>query len=86
MLGVDTVSYPDEREEVLIFQVNILYTHKPDPDTPVEESARAFDKHFRAGRFKEAGGSGNEGLLTDSFSAWALQLYDGSDERMADPV
>jgi len=34
-------------------QVNILYAHFPDPNTPVEESARAFDKHYRAGLFKE---------------------------------
>lgn len=34
-------------------RVNVLYAHFPDPDTRVEESARAFDKHFRAGRFKE---------------------------------
>lgn len=34
-------------------QVNILYAHFPDPKTPVVESARAFDKHFRAGIFKE---------------------------------
>jgi aflatoxin B1 aldehyde reductase len=33
--------------------VNILYAHFPDPNTLVEESARAFDKHYRAGRFKE---------------------------------
>lgn len=34
-------------------QVNILYAHFPDPNTPVEESARAFDKHYRDGIFKE---------------------------------
>ena len=34
-------------------QVNVLYAHFPDPKTPVEESARAFDKHYRAGLFKE---------------------------------
>ncbi len=34
-------------------QVNILYAHFTDPNTPVEESARAFDKHYRAGLFKE---------------------------------
>lgn len=33
--------------------VNILFAHFPDPDTPVEESARAFDGHYRAGLFKE---------------------------------
>ncbi|KAL5325476.1 hypothetical protein ACEPPN_006602 [Leptodophora sp. 'Broadleaf-Isolate-01'] len=36
-------------------QVNILYTHAPDTATPVEETARAFDKHFRAGKFKKLG-------------------------------
>lgn len=35
--------------------VNILYVHTPDPITPIAESARAFDKHFRAGKFKELG-------------------------------
>jgi aflatoxin B1 aldehyde reductase len=34
-------------------QCNILYAHFPDPNTPVEESARAFDKHYRAGLFRE---------------------------------
>jgi aflatoxin B1 aldehyde reductase len=32
-----------------IEKVHIMYTHLPDPTTPAEESARAFDKHFRAG-------------------------------------
>lgn len=34
-------------------QVNILYSHVPDPKVPIEESARAFDKQYRAGHFKE---------------------------------
>ena len=34
-------------------KVNILHTNVPDPVTPIEESARAFDKHFRAGHFNE---------------------------------
>ncbi|KAH7311092.1 putative aldo/keto reductase [Rhexocercosporidium sp. MPI-PUGE-AT-0058] len=38
-----------------IEQVNILYTHAPDTATPAEETARAFDKHFRAGKFKKLG-------------------------------
>lgn len=34
-------------------KVNIVYTHYSDPVTPAEESARAFDKHFRAGHFEK---------------------------------
>ena len=34
-------------------KVNVLYAHTPDPETPIEESAKAFDKHFRAGHFKQ---------------------------------
>jgi aflatoxin B1 aldehyde reductase len=30
-------------------KVHIMYAHCSDPDTPAGESARAFDKHFRAG-------------------------------------
>lgn len=30
-------------------KVHIMYAHCPDPTTPVEESARAFDTHVRAG-------------------------------------
>jgi aflatoxin B1 aldehyde reductase len=29
-------------------KVHIMYAHCSDPDTPAEESARAFDKHLRA--------------------------------------
>ncbi|CZT12293.1 related to aflatoxin B1 aldehyde reductase [Rhynchosporium agropyri] len=36
-------------------QVNVLYAHAPDSSTPAEETARAFDKHFRAGSFKKLG-------------------------------
>jgi aflatoxin B1 aldehyde reductase len=32
-----------------IEQVNIMYAHCSDPETPAEESARAFDKHLQAG-------------------------------------
>ncbi|RFU31699.1 hypothetical protein B7463_g4654, partial [Scytalidium lignicola] len=31
-------------------EVNILYSHGPDPITPAEETARAYDKHYRAGK------------------------------------
>jgi len=30
-------------------KVHIMYAHCSDPETPAEESARAFDKHLRAG-------------------------------------
>ena len=30
-------------------KVNTMYAHCPDPETSPEESAKAFDKHFRAG-------------------------------------
>ncbi|KAH8816132.1 putative aldo/keto reductase [Xylogone sp. PMI_703] len=36
-------------------QVNILYSHGPDPTTPPEETARAYDKHYHAGRCKAIG-------------------------------
>ncbi|PVH74887.1 putative aldo/keto reductase [Cadophora sp. DSE1049] len=36
-------------------KVNILYAHAPDPSTSAEETARAFDKQFRAGKFKKLG-------------------------------
>jgi aryl-alcohol dehydrogenase-like predicted oxidoreductase len=34
-------------------KVNVLYAHLPDPVTPIEESVRAFDSHFRRGDCKE---------------------------------
>ncbi|KAH7336452.1 NADP-dependent oxidoreductase domain-containing protein [Rhexocercosporidium sp. MPI-PUGE-AT-0058] len=37
--------------------VNILYAHAPDPATTAEETARAFDKQFRARKFKKLGRS-----------------------------
>jgi aryl-alcohol dehydrogenase-like predicted oxidoreductase len=62
---------------------NILYAHFPDPDTPVEESARAFDKHYRAGLFREV-----HPQLTISFwastnlVAWLMQSLIRASERM----
>jgi aflatoxin B1 aldehyde reductase len=33
--------------------VRILYAHKPDPDTPLEETTAAFQEQFMAGKFKK---------------------------------
>jgi aryl-alcohol dehydrogenase-like predicted oxidoreductase len=32
-------------------KVNVLYCHAPDKKTPIAEQARAFDEHYREGRF-----------------------------------
>lgn len=32
-------------------KVNVLYCHAPDKSTPISEQARAFDEHYRKGRF-----------------------------------
>lgn len=64
-------------------QCNILYAHFPDPNTPVEESARAFDKHYRAGLFREV-----HPQLTITFwasnnsVAWLMQSLLRASERM----
>lgn len=34
-------------------KVNVLHCHTPDTKTPVEETALAFDKLFRQGKFKK---------------------------------
>ncbi len=34
-------------------KVHILYAHVPDAKTPLEETARAFDTQFKAGRFEK---------------------------------
>ena len=34
-------------------QVHLLYCHGPDEETPVEETAAAFDKLFREGKFSK---------------------------------
>ncbi|CZR63649.1 related to aflatoxin B1 aldehyde reductase [Phialocephala subalpina] len=52
--GIDA-SVKKSFELLGVDQVNILYSHVPDEKVPVEESARAFDKHYRAGRFKQLG-------------------------------
>lgn len=31
----------------------MLYCHAPDPDTPIEETAAAFDEVYRQGKFKK---------------------------------
>ncbi|KAK0105021.1 hypothetical protein ONS95_004610 [Cadophora gregata] len=36
-------------------KVNILYAHAPDTATPIEETAKGFDKQFRAGKFEKLG-------------------------------
>lgn len=64
-------------------QVNILYAHFPDPNTPVEESARAFDKHYRAGLFKEVLPSPTFPFGTaNSVVAWLMQSLPRTNERM----
>ncbi|KAE8446463.1 hypothetical protein EG329_011926 [Mollisiaceae sp. DMI_Dod_QoI] len=52
--GIDA-SVKKSLELLGVEKVNILYSHVPDKDTPVEESARAFDKHYRAGHFEKLG-------------------------------
>ena len=32
-------------------KVNVLYCHAPDKKTPIAEQARAFDEHYKKGRF-----------------------------------
>ena len=34
--------------------VNVLYAHRPDPQTPVEEQAAGLDAQYRKGLFKKA--------------------------------
>jgi aflatoxin B1 aldehyde reductase len=34
-------------------QINILYCHMPDPDTPVKETATALDFHYKLKHFKK---------------------------------
>ncbi|KUJ08208.1 putative aldo/keto reductase [Mollisia scopiformis] len=36
-------------------RVNILYSHSPDKEVPIGESAKGFDVQYRAGRFEELG-------------------------------
>lgn len=50
--GIDA-SVKKSLELLGVDQVNILYSHAPDKKVPAEESARAFDKHYRAGHFKQ---------------------------------
>jgi aflatoxin B1 aldehyde reductase len=50
--NIDT-SFQKTFELIGVKKLNIIYTHVSDPVTPAEESARAFDKHFRAGHFEK---------------------------------
>ena len=34
-------------------RVRVYYAHSPDPSTPIEEQARAFDVQYRAGKFEK---------------------------------
>ncbi|KAF8858732.1 putative aldo/keto reductase [Acephala macrosclerotiorum] len=52
--GIDA-SVKKSLELLGVHQINILYSHVPDEKVPAEESARAFDKHYRAGHFKQLG-------------------------------
>ncbi|KAK4206077.1 NADP-dependent oxidoreductase domain-containing protein [Rhypophila decipiens] len=36
-------------------KVRIMYVHAPEPKTPVEETAAAFDRQFREGKFEKLG-------------------------------
>ena len=33
-------------------KVRTIYSHKPDPNTPIEETAAAYHKHYLAGKFE----------------------------------
>ncbi|KAA6410622.1 MAG: hypothetical protein FRX48_06044 [Lasallia pustulata] len=36
-------------------KLDVYYAHFPDPETPAEETAAAFDKHYRSGAFSKLG-------------------------------
>ena len=46
-------------------KVNTLYCHGPDFETPIAEQARAFDEHYKRGRFRYV----CVGMSTDPHSA-----------------
>ncbi|KAJ6512047.1 NADP-dependent oxidoreductase domain-containing protein [Mycena vitilis] len=48
-------SVTDSLEALRIKKINVLYSHRPDPSTPLETQAAALDDQFKLGRFKELG-------------------------------
>jgi aryl-alcohol dehydrogenase-like predicted oxidoreductase len=53
--------------------IDLYQAHMPDPDTPIEETLRAFDDLVRAGKVRYVGCS--------NYQAWQLALALGAGER-----
>ncbi len=53
--------------------IDLYYAHMPDPETPIDESLRAFDDLVRAGKVRYVGCS--------NFPAWQVALALGASER-----
>ena len=54
--------------------VDIFYSHRPDPDTPLEETILALDQAVRAGKALYAGISSYSGAMTDAAMKLAREL------------
>ena len=54
--------------------VDIFYSHRPDPDTPLEETIGALDSAVRAGKALYAGISSYNGAMTDAALKVAREL------------
>lgn len=54
--------------------VDIFYSHRPDPDTPLEETIGALDQAVRSGKALYAGISSYNGKMTDAAMKQAREL------------
>ncbi|WZO99373.1 aldo/keto reductase [Isosphaeraceae bacterium EP7] len=54
--------------------IDLYQAHGPDPETPIEESLRAFDDLVRSGKVRYVGCS--------NYAAWQLALADGTADRL----
>src|SRR5512142_2707117 len=55
--------------------VDIFYSHRPDPDTPLEETIGALDSAVRAGKALYVGISSYNGAMTVAATAIARELH-----------
>jgi aryl-alcohol dehydrogenase-like predicted oxidoreductase len=53
--------------------IDLYYAHTPDPDTPIDETLRAFDDLVRSGKVRYVGCS--------NYAAWQVALALGTSER-----
>ncbi|KAF8208701.1 NADP-dependent oxidoreductase domain-containing protein [Mycena galopus ATCC 62051] len=66
-------SVNESLEALRIEKINVLYSHRPDPSTPLAAQLKGVDAQFKLGRFKEFGVSNWSQAAIASYIALAME-------------